>query len=371
MDYHHRTIQRNDRIVDYTIVEPERKENRSTAVVIFYPLSGCAEGLVRMNVEGYRCSVLMVNRPLCGDTSPPEPAAPKHDEIDPSEAGCCRSSVPINSREHDILHRIREHAQDVLKVLQSEQITTVYVVGVCIGHPYAVEVCRQLKTEIKNETKLGGLALVAPLVSTVCPSSWRVARFGAWVPSSVLHHGTELLISVGNCLEPHILRPSAIKRIVTPEEQEMAGWKDEDFEDVYQMIVENGPTTRKVKAVEARLGVSKIWQTEVCDKFAVEFGFGLQLGNDKEGIVLESSPATPFVLTAGSRIPIKIYACKEDKLATLSSVEWVSRRCYGNTPITMEENIHSHTMMTIFGGPPRSPLLLDKIAGEWNLLDKA
>ena len=52
-----RTVRRGDRTVGYNIVEPADEGDRSTAIVIFYALSGCSKVLSDMNFDGCRCSV--------------------------------------------------------------------------------------------------------------------------------------------------------------------------------------------------------------------------------------------------------------------------------------------------------------------------
>lgn len=132
------------------------------AVVYFYPLSGCARFLSQMDLEGYRCSLVAVDRPCCGATSAALDLTCKQPHETPamdSEVGCCRSSATIHPKHDDTLRRIEGHAKDVLEVLMFENIQKVYILRVCIGHPYAIEVCRQLP----------------PFVSTMCPQSWHVA----------------------------------------------------------------------------------------------------------------------------------------------------------------------------------------------------
>jgi hypothetical protein len=255
-----------------------------------------------------------------------------------------------------------------MEVLQSERISRVYILGVCIGHPYAIEACRHLQSDWAIE--ICGLTLIAPFVSTLCPHSWVMARFGARVPSAIFYGSTEIISSVSAWALPSFLRPPAFKNLVTPEEQELGGWTENDFEDAYETVLESVAMTKDATAIEARVGTSKIWQTEVCDKFAVENGFGLNLGEPNEKDVDASRPITLVAgATSKKRIPIRIYACNEDKLVPLEAVKWIAKRCYGNVPIDVEECIHSHELMTFFGGPPRAPILLHKITRAWDLLD--
>jgi hypothetical protein len=81
-----RKIRRNGRTIGYTIIEAEKKDHRSTAVVIFFPVSGSSHVLSRMILQGYRCSVLAVDRPRCGATAPLERAATSSRMVRP---GCC------------------------------------------------------------------------------------------------------------------------------------------------------------------------------------------------------------------------------------------------------------------------------------------
>jgi hypothetical protein len=281
------------------------------------------------------------------------------------------------SREAVFLKRIRGHVKDVFAVLVKEQITTIYILGVCIGHPYAVELCRQcIPTSTSSTTSsivptVGGMTLVAPFVSTACPYAWRVARFGAsWlVPSFVLWGATEVVAAASEYVVPAILKPKHLESLLKTEEERELWTSQQDFDDAYQMILKLTPLSKNSQGIEARLGVAKIWQVLVCDKFAKESGCSLVLDDeidDDGGDDNKNQTTTP-----SCGIPIRIHASREDKLASLKSLEWISRRCYGNAPIIIEEMIHSHEVMTFLGGPPRNPVLLHKIASDWELLSTA
>jgi pimeloyl-ACP methyl ester carboxylesterase len=375
-----RTITRGERTIGYSIAEAIRENDRSIAVVVFQPISGCSEVLSKMKLlNGYRCSVIAVDRPMCGMTSYLTEEEDDEDDCNnpnnsdaidaPQQTNCTchNNSTKQNNHDSSYLRRIRRHAIDVLAVLQQEKIDTVYVLGVCIGHPYAVQLCRRISHVSQHNIKVGGLTLVAPFVSTVCPYSWRIARLGAFVPHAILYGSIETMLSISDYLVPKLLRPSAIQRLVSSEEQEIAGgWTDEDFEEIYQNFLTSQQTTKNAMGVEARLGVSHIWQTEVCDKFAQESGYGLVLDDDDADTLddVKKKEST----SSESKIPIRIHASREDKLASLKSIEWISKRCYGNVSIEIEEEIHSHELMTFFGGPPRNPILLHKIVRNWGLL---
>ncbi|KAL3926457.1 MAG: hypothetical protein SGARI_005601 [Bacillariaceae sp.] len=176
---------------------------------------------------------------------------------------------------------------------------------------------------------------------------------------------------MGSWLVPRLVGPSTIKKMITPEEEALAGWTEQDYQDSYQLLLDTNGESEHAKGIEARLGVSKIWQFEVCDKFAVESGCGLVVerdveegkGEEKQGGVSELSPGNQ------NQVKIRIHACQTDKLASLQSVEWITKRCYGNTPIHIEEDITSHESMTFMGGPPKNPLLFYNIARDWGLRD--
>jgi hypothetical protein len=172
----------------------------------------------------------------------------------------------------------------------------------------------------------------------------------------------------GSWLLPHLLSPKAISKLVKPEEQTLGGWRTpEDFEEAYRIALETETFGRHARTVEARLGVSKIWQTEVCDKFAAENGYGpLVVGGNEEDETTNDQGTEKISRHLG--FPIKIHASPHDKLVSMQSVQWISKRCYGNAPIEIEEQIQSHEVMTFFGGPPRNPILLHKIARNWGLL---
>jgi pimeloyl-ACP methyl ester carboxylesterase len=324
----------NGRQIGYGIREATKPEDRSKAIVWFYPLSGCSLVVEKAaeSSTNFKCSVLSVDRPDCGETS----------ALPPTE-------------EDFALQRIRGHIDDVLAVLAHHNIQHVYVLGVCIGHVYGLELCRRLISE-STTPQLMGLTLVAPFVSTASPYSWRVARIGASVPDFVLRGAVASLTSLMTLVLPFVLTPSAIANLVSPEEQEEFGWTQEDFEEAYTTILEMHEITKNATESEARLGVASSWQEHVCDKFAVESGYGLLIDEDE--------------VTSGDKplVPIRIHASREDKLASLESVEWIARRCYGGTNvITVEEKIHSHEVMTMLGHS-RNPILLHRIASDWGLM---
>jgi hypothetical protein len=419
----HRASATPNRQISYTIVEAETVEDRASAIAIFPPIAGYSRSLAGMDLTGYRCSVLSVDRPSCDGTSPLAAESPPslrrpphggrwscpwmettgtagHVEDDDDEQSIIRRN---NSRaDYEFLRRIRGHAHDVVQVLQAEKIRRVYLVGVCIGHPYAVEVCRHLmgrreccstmdqpppssSEEDHHRVEIGGLTLVAPFVSTVCPHSWSVARMGAFVPSSVLYGCTEVMASAISRLIPKLAGPQTIQKMVTPDEMEDGGWTSNDFDAAYRMFLESSQLTKDVTGIEARLGVSKIWQYHVLDKFAVESGRGLVLHDDDDDDDDDDKNAETIGASADSKegsadrhdrwsnkIPVRIHASRGDKLANLKSIEWITRRCYGghDCVIEIEERIHSHETMTFFGGPPRDPKLLHRIAQHWNLLSQ-
>jgi pimeloyl-ACP methyl ester carboxylesterase len=321
-----------DRQIGYALAA--NKSNASTAIVYFYPISGSSLVWVQNiapSLSNYECSFLCVDRPSCGSTSPLDAPPAKQDPA---------------------LHRIQGAVQDVMAVLQHEKMERIFVLGVCLGHVYAIHLCRQL---INTTIMLQGLTLVAPFVAPYAKDSWWVARLGASVPSMVLYGCTETAASMGNVLLSQLLTPKRLQKLVTPEEQEEYGWTDQDFEQACDMALSMGQLTRHSMAVEARLGANPVWQEAIIDKFAQETGLGTKL----DGEVPVESPSWP----------LRIYASADDKVAPLKSVEWVAERCYGGKDkITVIPTIHSHEVMTFLGGPPRNPVLLHQIAREWGLL---
>lgn len=356
------------RTVSYTIIEAKEECHRSAAIIMFYPLSGSSMTLSKMELDEYKCSVLAVDRPSCADTSPLSMDDERENEEDLKS---------IHRDEVVFLKRIRGHVDDVLAVLDKERINTIYLLGVCIGHPYAVELCRRclpLNSQLASPEvipKVGGMTLVAPFVSTACPTAWSVARFGAswWIPSSVLWGATETASIVATWVVPSVLSPKTIQSLLSTDEEREAWTTQQDFDDACQLLRELTKVTKNSRGIEARLGVSKIWQSEVCDRFATESGCGLIVDDDTNniekdiGVCPKSSPKV-----SSNKIPIRIHISNEDKLASISSIEWISRRCYGNASLTVEESIHSHEVMTFLGGPPRNPVLLHKVARDWDLL---
>mmetsp|Transcript_55000 Transcript_55000/g.133575 ORF Transcript_55000/g.133575 Transcript_55000/m.133575 type:complete len:439 (+) Transcript_55000:111-1427(+) len=362
----------NSRTVSYTIIEAkEQQQDRSTAIILFYPLSGASMTISKMQLNDYSCSLICVDRPSCYGTSPLLLDSDDNDDDDYD------NDLKKNSKDLIFLKRIRGSVKDALAVLAKEKITTIYILGVCIGHPYAVELCRQCLPPSSSSTTpttskvpvVGGMTLVAPFVSTACPSSWKVARFGAswWLPSSLLWGATEMAPIAEKVVVP-FLSSRTIESLLSTDEEREVWTSQQDFEDAYQMLLDLTPITKNAKGIEARLGVSKIWQTKVCDKFAKESGLALEDCDCDDTNAEKSEDYQSKTSTSSCTIPIRIHASREDKLASLSSVEWISKRCYGNAPIIIEETIHSHEVMTFLGGPPCNPVLLHKIATDWGLL---
>ena len=362
----------NSRTVSYTIVEAKEQQHRSTAIILFYPLSGASMTISKMKLDDYSCSLLCVDRPSCYGTSP----LPLDSDMDDDY-------LKKNRKDLVFLNRIRGSVKDALAVLQKEKITRIYILGVCIGHPYAVELCRQCLSTTSSSSSaspatskatsklpvIGGMTLVAPFVSTACPSSWKVARFGAspWIPSSLLWGATEIA-PIAEAVVVPFLSSKSIESLLSTDEERRVWTSQQDFEDAYQMLLNLTPITKNAKGIEARLGVSNIWQEEVCDKFAKESGCGLDCDHADAKVHENDDCQNTKTSATSCTIPIRIHASKEDKLASLASVEWISKRCYGDAPIIIEETIHSHEVMTFLGGPPRNPVLLHKIAQNWGLL---
>ena len=366
-----KVLQHGDRQIGYALVRAKAPNQASTAIVYFYPLSGLSSVVTGMApaLQDYQCSVLCVDRPDCGATS----------------------ALPDNGSSQDFaLHRIQGHVQDVLTVLRHEGIQRVYCLAACLGHPYAVELCRQLlpqhaaaaepPNKDNNDIQLQGLTLVAPFVSTACPHGWWVARMGATSPLCVLNCFTQTAASLSPLLMKLFLRPSAMQKLFTPEEQRRFGWTDDDFADLCRFAVAGSKQTQKAKSPEARLGVSDVWQTHVCDKFATECGLFRDGGDETTtassvGAADSSLPEKQQQQQQQlqSSFPIRIYAAEQDKLVSPEAVEWLANRCYGGKDqvVSMVNTIHSHEVMTFFAGPPRNPVLLHHIAHEWGLRDAA
>lgn len=286
--------------------------------------------------------------------------------------------------------RILGHAQDVLKVVHHLGLERVYILGVCIGHPYAVQVCRELQKQEK--IKIMGLTLVAPFVSPACPHSWWVARMGASVPSLVVTGFSKLMMGSGRILMPFFLTPSGLRKLMSEEEWEAGGWTEEDSKQVCDMVPLMSKLSGGSNPTEALLGSSKGWQFEILDKFATETGIGLKEADDQgragEATAAASSSTSTKPTASTLDFPIRIHASAQDKLTSLDSVKWVAERCYGwdgtlletsaadwpmpndiRTQVILENKIHSHEVMTFLGGPPRNPILLYKIAKVWDLMD--
>jgi len=338
------------RKIGYTICEASQTEHQTTAILWFYPISGSSR-IVEHAAPAftkYRASVVSVDRPGIGDSDP----------LSKQTKDSNTASTP------DSIYRIQRHTDDVLAVLQHHKIEQVYLLGVCIGHPFAIDVGRRLLLNQKegNQSlpKIRGVALVAPFVSTACPHTFRFARLGARVPTFVLKASTGALTSIGSALMPLFLTPSALKRMVTEEEQQTYGWTEDDFEKGAALAAEIHRQSSS-QSIEAQLGADPAWQ-RVCDEFATVSGCGLVT----DGELVKDPPKENE--SRSPEISISIRACRKDKMTPFASAEWVAMRCYGNVNIHVEEVIQSHEVMTFLGGPPRNPVLLHQIASEWGLL---
>jgi len=422
-----------DRKIGYAICEASNPSDRRTAVLWFYPLSGhslvvesAADSF--LNAMRYRATVLCVDRPGFGDTDPLSAASVSESASNPTNSNDNNDGDGGDnySGSGSALRRIQGHADDVLRVLRHyEEIERVYLVGVCIGHVYAVQVARRLlkvqQTQRKGQgdgsggggggraaaesteqryrlPKLEGMALVAPFVSTECEYSWGVARLGSRVPRFVLSAATSMGTALGNALMPSVLTPKRVRKLVKESEQRDFGWEDpKDYEVLVETVLRmNRLVSHSAKAVEANLGADPSWQ-RLCDQFAVESGYGLVLDDDNNKDGKERSGGTRKNEKQSSslspplpaKVPLTIYACRNDKVSPLKAVRWLTRRCYGGggdgpshriegnddsddeqplTNLKIDERIHSHEIMTTMGGPPRNPVLLHEIVRRWGLL---
>mmetsp|Transcript_33873 Transcript_33873/g.73425 ORF Transcript_33873/g.73425 Transcript_33873/m.73425 type:complete len:395 (-) Transcript_33873:246-1430(-) len=348
------------RKIGYSLCEARNVRHRTTAIVLFYPLA--ATSLIvdvaaeSQSYDNYHASVLCVDRPGVASTD----------------------SLPSGMSS---IEQIGRHADDVLAVLNHHGIKSVYILGVCLGHAYAVQVARRLLRQSTDKVHdsseeyannpnpqngsqslpssciLKGLTLVAPFVSPACPSSWRIARLGASVPNFVLRAATSAFTTIGSASMPLFLTPNQLKKLISTEEQEEFGWSssvvadedgddgdDENYARAVQLALKMHKLSGNAQAIEARLGADPSWQ-QLCDDFGKE---------------LQMSPYS---------IPIRILACREDKVAPLESVLWIADRSYGGKDaVEIDERVHSHEVMTMFGGPPGHPVIMHEIVRGWKLL---
>jgi hypothetical protein len=209
---------------------------------------------------------------------------------------------------------------------------------------------------------------------------------GASVPSWVVTSFSKLMTSSGRILMPFFLTPTGLRRLLSEEEWETGGCTEEDLKQLCDMI----PLMSKLadRSIETLLGTSKDWQFEIIEKFAIETGIGLKDVDDPSTTASTTASATAATTRSSTKstatiidFPIRIHASAQDTLVSLDSVEWVAKRCYGwdarrtpnnndiQTQIILEHKIHSHEVMTFLGGPPRNPILLYKIAKDWDLMD--
>jgi pimeloyl-ACP methyl ester carboxylesterase len=363
--------QQQHRKIGYAIVEANAASDRGTAIVYFYPMSACSNLVHRMAAwirqQNFQASFLCVDRPGCGETSMTTVSNGKTPDNNDAE-NTQQHDRNDPHRNHFALHRIRAHIDDVCSVLRHENIHTVYALGVCLGHPYAVELCRKLcplsSSSSSSDQSIPickGLSLVAPFVNAA-PKCWKVAQLGAAVPGFVLRGFTEAASAISSFVIKNVLRPHHFEKIITEAELIEFGWLNpKDFQDACDLMVEMSERTNQARAIEARLGASKIWQPEILDKFARE-NQTRESNLSSSGAGTKQQPQPQELL----RIPVRIFASNQDKLLPIEAAHWLGE-LYG-CQITIMSNIHSHEVMTFFAGPPRSPVMLYTIAKEWDLL---
>jgi len=345
-----------------------KSEHENTAILWFYPLGGCSTIVdtagASFDEMEYECSVISVDRPSIGDTDPL----------------LALSTAAEKQNADPFLHHIERHADDVLAVLEHEDITKVYILAVCLGHPYALQVARRLmqKSQLHGDNssqehtniELKGITLVAPFVSTACPQSWKVARLGHRVPSLVLRAATNVMTSIEQLAIGWVVTEAVIQKIV--DGQNEYDWTKDDVADFVEALAIMGEHTKYARATEAQLGSNPVWQS-VCDDFAVESGCGLRICNEDDSNGIHNADDGDKCDSTGRLLfPIAVHACREDKIAPLEAVQWLTKRCLGPTvEVEIHEEIHCHEVMTCLGGPPRSPGLLHAIAREWKLAPAA
>lgn len=290
--------------------------------------------------------MITVDRPGCHETSPVQ---------EEEEAETKRNdNEDKDTREDWVWHRMRVNTRNVLAVLQAEKIDTVHILAVCLGHAYAIHFARELLLQHSKTIHLKDITLVAPFVSTACPRTWFLARLGNFVPSFLLSGATNLMVTMGATFIPYFLQPSAIRGILSEDEQ--AFWEDpEDYEHACRIISSMMPFTQSVQALEAQFGSSAVWQ-QVIDDFALVAGYGLKADTTSESNNNNNKYEGPFLFPR-----IKIHASPNDRMVSISAVEWLSERCYANAEIVLHPEVSSHTAMTFLGGPPRNPRLLQEI----------
>mmetsp|Transcript_22858 Transcript_22858/g.46420 ORF Transcript_22858/g.46420 Transcript_22858/m.46420 type:complete len:385 (-) Transcript_22858:133-1287(-) len=371
-----RTLGSKDgRTIGYVIRGPQNDAHANTsldrrsAVVFFYALGGCSDNWLHFRgptLEKCVATVICVDRPGVGESSP-----------------LLNSSVSDNSRSiHDkkALERIRGHVDDVLAVLVAEGVTDVFILAECVGHPYAVGLClaiiqrmnaQQMK-EVDDPERhnlclcLKGFTLVAPFVSTACPHAFGPARLGAskWVMAPLLYCITEFAGLVKSSMIPlsaWSIGTKILKKLVSKSEREAAGWTEEDFEEMRLAILDMNQIADASAGSEMRLATSPAWQ-ELCDEF----------GKELEYFDSAEQARNKNIHSAVSQmIPVHIHVCSKggDMMASPKAISWITNRCYHRSKVVTEEKIHSHEVMTFLGGPPRNPVLLHKILGDWGLLD--
>jgi hypothetical protein len=206
---------------------------------------------------------------------------------------------------------------------------------------------------------------VAPFVNAG-PKCWKIAQLGAAVPDFVLHGFTEAASAVSTFVMKNILRPHHFEKIITDAEIQEFGWQNPaDFQDACDLMVEMSERTRQARAMEARFGANKIWQSEILDKFANENQHRKDTVSSSDADAEQQQQQQQSMMLC---VPVRIYASNQDKLLPIEAANWLGE-LYG-CQVTIMPNVHSHEVMTFFAGPPRSPVMLHTIAKEWDLLQR-
>ena len=180
------------------------------------------------------------------------------------------------------------------------------------------------------------------------------------------------------------LTPAKVRKLVSDEERRCFGWEDQDYDNVCANVLEEQkqPSRSNAKSIEAQLGADPSWQI-VCDLFAKTMEKTISdavqttaklsaLASHTSQDHLDVIDPVPATEESGKKkteqFSFTIYACKDDRIATSNSVLWLSE-LYNTADLVVEERVYSHELLTMFGGPPRDPVILHEIVRErWGLV---
>lgn len=391
-----RAVEVGGRRVSYHAVDSTT--GGDTAVLLFYQLGASSSLLSALGAAvPSAAKLLCIDRPGCRETSAVDvgggtgtqgsaaaaAAAVAGSEEDGAVAGEQGGQGGLLSpADAKAMGRIDAVVRDALAVLREECIRHVFVLGVCLGHPFAAALASELCAAADTGTvdgpssppQLRGLTLIAPYPPTSCPDGLGIARFAErFVPSAITRAITSVAAGLSGCLLPLSMRsvgPAIMKSFVPPAQRLAQRWSDGDFALLSAKCAAMHKESAASAADEMQLAVSSVWARRCCHAFARAWRAGGSGGANAVGAV-GAALRTPF--------PIRIHACRKDKLVTERAVQWLATEVYhgggedgstegsGGAEVVWAEDVSCHEVMTMFGGPPHAPVLFLTALRDWGL----